>query len=98
MRNDDYDKTLKKMDDVLFHYDNAIETMKKMNLEKRTKENLKIYYTNAIVLKLRDLQTKDKKIYIKEIYRENLIIPYLLNFHLIIIIRFLNYFLIFQIP
>ena len=42
MRNDDYDKTLKKMDDVLFHYDNAIETMKKMNLEKRTKENLKI--------------------------------------------------------
>ena len=39
------------MDDVLFHYDNAIETMKKMNLEKRTKENLKIYYTNAIVLK-----------------------------------------------
>ena len=61
-------------------------------------KNLKIYYTNAIVLKLRDLQTKDKKIYIKEIYRENLINPYLLNFHLIIIIRFLNYFLISQIP
>ena len=72
MRNDDYDKTLKKMDDVLFHYDNAIETMKKMNLEKRTKENLKIYYTNAIVLKLRDLQTKDKKIYIKEIKKRKM--------------------------
>ena len=71
MRNDDYDKTLKKMDDVLFHYDNAIETMKKMNLEKRTKENLKIYY-NAIVLKLRDLQTKDKKIYIKEIKKRKM--------------------------
>ena len=51
-RNEDYKKTLKKMDEVLAHYDNMLKEIEKIELSKRTKENLKIYYTNAIILKL----------------------------------------------
>ena len=66
-RNEDYKKTIKKMDDVLAHYDNMIDTIENMNLNKKTKENVKIYYTNAIILKLEDLNAEDKEKYIKEI-------------------------------
>ena len=64
-RNENYDKTLQKMDDALFHYDNMLEEIKKMNLTKRTTENIKIYYTNAIILKLNELNDKEKKQYIQ---------------------------------
>ena len=72
MRNGDYSKTLKKMDDVLFHYDNAVKTIDATNIEKETKENFKIYYTNAIILKLNDLKSKDRKKYIKEIKKRKM--------------------------
>ena len=55
------------MDDVLAHYDNMIDTIESINLNKKTKENVKIYYTNAIILKLEDLNEEDKEKYIKEI-------------------------------
>ena len=66
-RNEDYKKTIRKMDDVLAHYDNMIDTIKNMNLSEKTKENVRIYYTNAIILKLEDLNAEDKEKYIKEI-------------------------------
>lgn len=72
MRDEDYNKTLKKMDDVLFHYDNAMEKLKKMHLNKTTLENFKIYYTNAIILKIDDLKDKDKSKYICEIKKRKM--------------------------
>lgn len=71
-RNESYEKTLKKMEDALGHYDNMIEQTKKMELQKTTLENVKIYYTNAIILKLKELQEKDKNHYIKEIKKRKL--------------------------
>ena len=67
MRNDDYSKTLKRIEDVWFHYDNAMNKIEKMNLEKTTKENIKIYYTNATILKIYELKEEDQKQFIKEI-------------------------------
>jgi len=71
-RNVDYNKTIKRMEDVLFHYDNMLETLEKMDLEEMTKENFKIYYTNAIVLKLQELKEDTQKIYIKEIQKRKM--------------------------
>lgn len=71
-RNEDYKKTLKKMDEVLAHYDNMLKEIEKIELSKRTKENLKIYYTNAIILKLQELKEKDKSKYIHEIKKRKM--------------------------
>lgn len=71
-RSEDYQKALQKMNDVLDHYDNMIETIKTMDLEKKTKENVKIYYTNAIILKLKELKEEDKDKYIQEIKKRKM--------------------------
>ena len=72
MRNDDYNKTLKRIEDVWFHYDNAMNQTEKMNLEKTTKENFKIYYTNAVILKIYELKEEDQKEFIKEIKKRKM--------------------------
>ena len=66
-RTEDYNKTIKKMEDVLFHYDNMLKMLEKLNLENETKENVKIYYTNAIILKLNELNKNSQKLYIRMI-------------------------------
>ena len=72
MRNDDYNKTLKRIEDVWFHYDNAMNQIEKMNLEKTTKENIKIYYTNAVILKIYELKEEDQKEFIQEIKKRKM--------------------------
>lgn len=66
-RNENYEKTLKRMRDSLIQYDNMLQQIKIYNLDKITEENIKIYYTNAIILKLKELNKKDQYIFIKEI-------------------------------
>ncbi len=66
-RNEDYTKTIKKAYDALKHYDNAIILIEILNISKLTKQNLKIYYTNAIILKAKELYNDEQKKYIKEI-------------------------------
>lgn len=66
-RSDNYNKTIERIKDALFQYDNAIKIIDKMDLRKITKENAKIFYTNAIILKTNELEEKDKKWYIKEL-------------------------------
>lgn len=66
-RNNNYDKTIKKMKDSISQYDNMLEQIKTYNLTKYTKENIKIYYTNAIILKLKELDKKDQYIFINEL-------------------------------
>lgn len=65
-RNEDYEKTRKRMEDVLGHYDNMLQTIERLTLSKRAKEDIKIYYTNAILLKLNELKKEDKNYYIKQ--------------------------------
>ena len=71
-RNEDYEKTKRRMYDALKHYDNMIEMIKNINLDKRTKENVKIYYTNAILLKLEELKESEKDKYIKKIKKRKM--------------------------
>ena len=72
-RNEDYTKTIKKAYDALKHYDNAIILIEILNINKITKQNLKIYYTNAIILKAKELHNDEQKKYIKEIKNRKMI-------------------------
>lgn len=69
----DNTKNKKKAYDLLVHYDNMINKIKDMKLDKQTKENIKIYYTNAILLKINDLDKKDSKQYIKQIKKRKML-------------------------
>ena len=73
MRNQDYQKTLKKFQDSLLHYDNMIMYIKSLNLNKKTKRNIKIFYTNSILLKLEPIKKEDRKEYIKQIKQRKLV-------------------------
>ena len=67
-------KTLnKRAQDLLVHYDNMIKTIKEYNISERTKENIKIYYTNCIILKVKELAEKYRKQYISEIKKRKML-------------------------
>lgn len=71
-RNDDYKKTIQRMKDCLLHYDNMLQFIEQFNVVE-AREDLKTYYTNAILLKLKLLNKKDRKQYIKEIKNRKMI-------------------------
>ena len=71
-RNDSYQKTKKKANDALKQYDEALLKIERYKLNKKTTETLKIYYTNAILLKIETLEKKDQKKYIKEIRKRKM--------------------------
>ena len=71
-RNNDYKKTVKKFEDALLHYDNMLQFIKKMDIKEETQENVKRYYTNAILLKLETIEKKDRKPYIKQIRKRKM--------------------------
>lgn len=67
MREKNIDKTIKKAKDALYHYDNILKTIESYNLSNFTKENVRIYCTNAILLKVNELNGKEQNWYIKEL-------------------------------
>ena len=72
MRNTDHNKTIKKMNDSFMYYDKMLETIEKSNMANFTKENIKIYYTNSILLKISELNKQDKKQFIKEFQKRKM--------------------------
>lgn len=72
-RNKDYEKTIKKMEDTLKHYDNMISKIRNYKISTRAKENIKIYYTNSVLLKLKELQEKDQDRFIEEIQLRHMV-------------------------
>ena len=72
MREKNIDKTIKKAKDALYHYDNILETIESYNLSKFTKENVRIYCTNAILLKVNELNGKWQNWYIKELKKRKI--------------------------
>jgi len=72
-RNNDYLKTRKRFEDSLLHYDNMLEFIKKFDTNQKTQENVKMYYTNAILLKLKSIKKEDRKQYIKQIKKRRMI-------------------------
>ena len=67
MRNSNADKTKKKLEDRLFHYDNLVKEIEKTNLSKRTKENVKIFLTNSLLVVIPELDKENKKYFIQEL-------------------------------
>lgn len=71
-RTKDYSKTVKKVFDTLIHYDYMINKIEDYCLSDETKENVKIFYTNSILLRVNDLKKEDKKRFIKEIRKRKM--------------------------
>lgn len=70
-RNEDYNKTVKKMEDSIKQYDNML---KQINLlSRKAQDNIKIYYTNAIILKLKELKNPEQDKFIDEIKKRDMI-------------------------
>lgn len=67
MRNNDNEKTRKKLSDKLNHFDNLIKKVNEMNLQKQTKENFGIYAANSLLVVTKDLDEENKKYYKKEL-------------------------------
>lgn len=70
-RNEDYKKTIRKMEDSLKQYDRMLEQIE--GLSKKAQENIKIYYTNAIILKLDELKESEQDRFINEIKKRRMI-------------------------
>lgn len=79
MRNKDYKKTIKKVNDVLEQYDEAIKTIENIKITKKTEELIKRYYTNTIIIKAKELEKKEFSEYIKKLKNRKIyknIVPY----------------------
>ena len=72
MREKNYNKTIKKANDAIYHYDNILKEVQNYNLDKKTKENVKIYCTNSILLKVKELKGKEKEEYIKKLRKRKI--------------------------
>ncbi len=66
MRNTDHSKTIKKMNDSFMYYDKMLETIKKLDLTNTTKDNIKLFYTNSILIKIEELDEKDRPTFLDE--------------------------------
>ena len=69
----EYEKKKKRSYDILQHYDNMIEKIKDYEIQASVKKDIKTYYTNAVLLQLKELKNKDKKAYTKEIKNRQMI-------------------------
>ena len=73
MRNEDYSKQTKKVNDKLFLYEQLKKKIGGMNLKQNTLDNLLKYYTNSIILAIKDLRKEDRIIYEKRIKEKGLL-------------------------
>lgn len=71
-RNEDYQKTKRKVYDLLTHYDKITEQMERYDIKQETKQDVRIFCTNAILLRLNELTKEDKKELIKEIRKRKM--------------------------
>lgn len=66
-RTANYGKIVQRAEQTLFQYDQMLKKIEKIELSNRAIENMKIYFTNATILKANELQKKEKKEYLKQI-------------------------------
>ena len=50
-----------------------LKEIEKYNVSNQSKENIKIYYTNCIILEVNNLSKQEQKLYIKEIRKRKLV-------------------------
>lgn len=73
MRNDDNKRKIKKLKDILLHYDNLIYSIDNMSVNKITRQNFKIFLTNSLLVIMPELN-KENKIYFKNELKKRKII------------------------
>ena len=73
MRGNSYTKEIKKVNDKFLHYENLLKNIEKFELNKKTKENLLKYYSNSIIIAIKNLKFDDRKILEKKIKKYGLI-------------------------
>lgn len=67
-----YEKTVKKIYDLLTHYDNITNSIEKYDIKSKAKENVRIFCTNSILLRINELKKEDRKKIIKEIRKRKM--------------------------
>ena len=73
MRNEDYKKQIKKVNDKLFLYEQLKKIIGGMNLEQNTIDNLLVYYTNSIILAIKCLKKEDRIFFERKIKEKGLL-------------------------
>ena len=73
MRNKDYSKKIKKINDKFFIYERLKEKEFVMKLQQNTKSNILEYYTNSIILSIKDLKKEDRVLFEKKIKEKGLL-------------------------
>ena len=71
-RTKDYKKTVKKVFDTLKHYDNMVKQIEKYSISEKAKEDVKIFYTNSILLRINQIEKIERKRFIKEIRKRKM--------------------------
>ena len=64
--------TYKRALDLLYFYDEMVKKIKEYKISEKSKENIKIYYANCIILEVNNLKGKEQKQFIKEIRKRKL--------------------------
>ena len=72
MRGNDTEKQRKRLEDILEHYDNYSKNVKTMDIKDETKENIMIYATNALLVRLDELDKENKKFFVEELKRRKI--------------------------
>lgn len=67
MRDTNVQKQRKKLEDILINFDELLEQVKEIKLEKHTDENFKIFLTNALLVILPELTNENKEFYKNEL-------------------------------
>lgn len=71
-RNSSYEKEIKKANDLLQHYDDMIKVIEQYQISEKSKDLVKRYYTNNILLKAKELKEKELKEYIQQIQKRKM--------------------------
>ena len=72
MRGTNTEKTRKKLQDKLSHFDNLIKTINELNLSQFTKENFGSYAANSMLAVIKDLDREEKTLYKKELKKRKI--------------------------
>ena len=72
MREKNSEKTRKKLQDKLKHFDNLMKKVNEMDLQKLTIENFGIYAVNSLLAVVKDLDGEDKTFYKKELKKRKI--------------------------
>ena len=73
MRNIDYSKQVKKVNDKFFLYEKLEEKLNNMILQINTKSNLLEYYTNSIIMSIKNLKQEHRRVFEKKLKEKNLL-------------------------